>query len=142
MTPSQFHYLLNELRSRISKTDTTFRKSIDPGLKLALTLRFLAAGDSQVSLSYAYRVSKSSVTLIIGDVLDALWDCFHKKFLPTPSPEDWAVIATRFKERWNFPNCIGALDGKHVAIQCPANSGSQFYNYKQFHIVILMAHCL
>jgi len=82
MTQSQFDLLLGEVKSRISKADTNFWKSIELGLKLALTFRFLAAGDSQVSLSYAYRMPKTSVTVAITDVLDALLDCLHEKFLP------------------------------------------------------------
>lgn len=46
-----------------------------------------------------------------------------------------------FKEQWDFPHILGALDGKHVAIECPKLCGSLYYNYKQFHSMVLMALC-
>jgi hypothetical protein len=48
-------------------------------------------------------------------------------------------VAEEFYQRWNYPNCIGALDGKHVVIVKPAKSGSTFFNYKQTFSVVLMA---
>ncbi len=59
--------------------------------------------------------------------------------MPIPSTDDWRKIADGFQERWQFPNCIWALDGKHVVIQVPSNSGSTFYNYKVGFSIVLMA---
>ncbi|XP_055782815.1 uncharacterized protein LOC129858004 [Salvelinus fontinalis] len=59
--------------------------------------------------------------------------------MPVPKEEDWRAIAAEFLGRWNFPNCLGSIDRKHVVIQAPPCSGSQFYNYKGTYSVILLA---
>ena len=52
--------------------------------------------------------------------------------------EEWMVKMNEFSIMWNFP-CCGAMDGKHVVIQCPNKSGSYFYNYKKTFSIILFA---
>lgn len=54
------------------------------------------------------------------------------------SEEEWKILAEKYNDLWQFPHCIGALDGKHVAIQAPINSGSEYYNYKNFFSIVLM----
>ena len=48
------------------------------------------------------------------------------------------AIADQFKENWNMPNVIGAINGKHIRIECPKLSGTQYYSYKG---IALLAIC-
>lgn len=64
----------------------------------------------------------------------------QEEYLRVPtSEEEWKIVANDYGERWNFFNCIGALDGKHVRIDPPLNSGSMFHNYKGYASVVLLA---
>ena len=53
--------------------------------------------------------------------------------------EEWLEIAADFEKKWQFPHCLGAIDGKHVRIVPPKGSGSYYYNYKKSHSVVLLA---
>ena len=64
--------------------------------------------------------------------------CFGSIHLPVPLEVEWHSIADDFFMRWNFPNCIGAIDGKHIMNQCPVNSGSLFYSYKSYFSIVLL----
>lgn len=59
--------------------------------------------------------------------------------IPEPTAETFKINAEKFAHRWNYPNAVGAVDGKHVRIKCPDNSGSAFFNYKQYFSIVLMA---
>lgn len=59
-------------------------------------------------------------------------------FFQFPQTEnDWNIIASEFKKRWNFPHCLGCIDGKHIEIIPPSGSSSYFYNYKQRHSMVI-----
>ena len=38
---------------------------------------------------------------------------------PPENQADWLRISNEFETLWNLPHCVGAIDGKHNAIQCP-----------------------
>ncbi|KAL3209006.1 hypothetical protein MRX96_038386 [Rhipicephalus microplus] len=50
-------------------------------------------------------------------------------------------ISQEFHEMWNIPHCLGAIDGKHVTIECPANFGSMDFNYEGSFSKSLLAVC-
>jgi hypothetical protein len=58
--------------------------------------------------------------------------------MPSTSDE-WKAIAHEFGTKFKIWNCIGAIDGKHIAIRNPAHAGSVYYNYMGFFSVVLLA---
>lgn len=59
-------------------------------------------------------------------------------YLPEPTTNIWEKSAEEFYNIWQFPNCIGSIDGKHVTIKCPGKTGSNFFCYlKKFSIVLI-----
>lgn len=135
-----YQEILHRIEPRIKKSGCNYRHPLSPGLKLAITLRYLAAGDNYHSLMYGFRVAHNTISILIREVCEAIVAEFAAETIPCPrTTEEWREISQKFSDRWNFHHCLGALDGKHIAMKCPRNGGSLYYNYKGFHSVILMA---
>ena len=99
MSPDRFDHLLSLVKPLIEKKDTTFRKAISAEERLAITLRFLATGDSQQSLSFSFRVGKATVSKIISETCQAIYSVLKGPYLTPPGSEtEWLEISKQFQE--------------------------------------------
>jgi len=89
-------------------------------------IRYLAHRDSVFSKKAEFRVGRSTAYQVISEVCRIIWDVLQLRYLVQSTQEIWIHISDEFMQKWQFPNCIGAVDGKHIRIQCPSNSGSQY----------------
>lgn len=87
------------------------------------------------------RIFLSTVSAIIKETCIALNKALAHYLIPPSTAEEWKKISDGFLRDWNFPNCVGSFDGKHVPIQAPPNTGSSFFNYKKYFSIVLMAAC-
>ncbi|XP_028395819.1 protein ANTAGONIST OF LIKE HETEROCHROMATIN PROTEIN 1-like, partial [Dendronephthya gigantea] len=141
MNAAKFEELLAMIAPEIQKSSVT-RECIGPSERLCATLRYLTNGDSQTTTALCYRISPTTIGRIIFTTCEALWKILSASHLKCPNNQnEWKTIAYEFETKWNFPHCIGAIDGKHVVMQAPGNSGSMFFNYKKTHSIVLMAIC-
>lgn len=101
--------------------------------------RYLASGNSFTDMHHYYQLGVSTIRKIVKNVCMAIWEVLKQECLPEPNQEDWVRISNEFEERANVPNCLGAVDGKHIRLVKPPNSASLYFNYKKFFSLVLMA---
>ena len=136
--PAMFREMLDRLLPRITKSDD-IRPALAHGLILAITLRFLATGDSYHSLAFNFRVAHNTISILVPQVCSSIVAEYKDEVLVLPStPDAWREVASGFSRRWNYHHCCGAIDGKHVHIKKPKNSGTAYYNYKGFFSIVLL----
>lgn len=107
---------------------------------VGLCFRYLATGESFRSIAFNFRVGETTVSNIVAEVCEALWEKLSPIYMPPVlETSDWELVAANFEQRWNFPHCLGSIDGKHIVLETPRNSGSLYRNYKGSFSIVLLA---
>ena len=134
-----FDLLLSMIEERIKRQRTVFREPVSAGERLAVTLRYLASGMEFSALAPTYRLAEPTCRAIVYDTCRAIIEELGPQYLPPPTTATWTASEAGYRSLWDFPNCVGALDGKHVVMQAPANTGSAYFSYKHQFTMVLMA---
>ena len=136
MSKERFDHLLCMIRTKITKKDTQMRDAITAEERLVIT------GMSQQDICYNFCVGRTTASNILMEVCSAIFEVLSPFYMKPPYLEDeWRHIADDFRHLWDLPYCIGAIDGKHIAIDAPKKSGSNCHNYKGFFSIVLLAVC-
>lgn len=77
MSEEKFNELLGKVQDRLKKQDTVMRQALSPKLKLQITLRYLATGDSFSTLASVYRVPKNTISNFLKDVCTAIYQALQ-----------------------------------------------------------------
>ncbi|CAH1993157.1 unnamed protein product [Acanthoscelides obtectus] len=139
LNKNQFDELHNLVINDITGRGCNAQQPIESELKLAVCLRYLATGDTFRSIGFSYRIGERTVSKIVTEVCKAIWKNMQPLYMPNPTIDMWRKVAEEFERIWQFYNCLGTIDGKHVTIKKPPKSGSSFFNYKQYCSIVLMA---
>ena len=108
MTPQRFEHLLSLVGPHLQRTTTKMREPISPAERLV----------------FSFRISRAAICTILSETCEKLWEVLSPSYVRAPSTVlEWKKISKEFFDMWDMPHCIGAIDGKHIAIECPVNSG-------------------
>lgn len=67
-------------------------------------------------LSQTFLIGCSTASKVINDTLSALWEVMYPLHLRPPYSGDFKRLAREYHHRWRFPNCVGAIGGKYIAL--------------------------
>ena len=98
MKPQIFDELLNRVGPQIQKNNVFWRKSLEPGLKLAITFRHLAAGDKLPMLQFSFRVARNKISTFIPQLCQAIVEEYKDKVITCPiASNEWRDIAKDYQ---------------------------------------------
>ncbi|XP_021280328.1 protein ANTAGONIST OF LIKE HETEROCHROMATIN PROTEIN 1 isoform X1 [Herrania umbratica] len=104
--------------------------------QVAIALRRLASGESQVSVGASFGVGQSTVSQVTWRFIEALEER-AKHHLKWPDSNRMEEIKLQFEVLFGLPNCCGAIDATHIIMTLPAVQTSddwcdQESNYSMF----------
>jgi len=98
----------------------------------------LASGINFGDLEFDFKVSRKTIPGIVQEICKVIWNVLQPLEMPEPEKEMWLKNSAEFYKLTNFPNCVGSVDGKHIRMQCPPNTGSDYFNFKKHFSTVLM----
>ena len=103
MSPEIFTEIECRSMPQLQKQTTFLQEPLSPGLKLTITLRHLATGESYVSLQFAFKMERSTSNHFVPEVGDAIIRTYGDEVVACLTcSEGWLEIEQGFWERWNL----------------------------------------
>ena len=87
--------LVQRVGPRITKQKTWYREPLDPGLKIAISLRHLASRTKYAAMKFGWRVSHNTQSLIVREVCQAIIDEYLVETMTCPTTPE--TIHTNMK---------------------------------------------
>ncbi|CAM4529128.1 unnamed protein product [Leuciscus chuanchicus] len=113
MSAQWFDDLLHRIRPYLDHK-RTHTSPVSLQERLAVTLRILASGSAQKCVASSYKLGSTTVSVVVSEVCQAIWTALKGDFVSPPKGNEWLDIKHEFWRVWNFPNCLGCVDGKHI----------------------------
>lgn len=133
MSKESFDKLCDDLRPFISRNQTQMKAAVSVETQVAATLYYLSDGGRMRKKANAFGLASCTIYRIVKRVTTAISTELSGIYMPLPKTENevWGSAANFYKQH-GFSQCIGAVDGTHIAIRKPEENGTDYINRKGF----------
>ena len=139
MSKETFKTICDLLRPHIERQTTQLREPVSVEARVAVTVWKLATNVEYRTIAELFGLGRSTVGEIVLDTCDAVSKFLLPRYVHIPQDAVLQEIVEGFRCRWGFPQAIGAIDGTHIAILKPVESGSDYYNRKGYYSILMQA---
>ncbi|XP_037939192.1 protein ANTAGONIST OF LIKE HETEROCHROMATIN PROTEIN 1-like [Teleopsis dalmanni] len=132
--------VLCELLKSFQKKDTNWRKAVPLDKRVAIALCALGSSGEYRVVCELFAVGKSTVCTIVLEFCSIVWEVMSPTYLKRfPLTQETVAECVKGFELLGFPQCLGALDGCHIKIRPNSEDAVDYYNYKGWHSIVLLA---
>jgi DDE superfamily endonuclease len=139
MSSTNFEKLCEMLTPHLEREVTNFKYPISVAKQVAVTLMHLANNSTYDTLSELMGLGVSTIHYCIYDVVNAI--VAHQDLkIEYPSGDGLTRVIKGFRDKHDFPNCVGAIDGSSLKCQRPKGvEGGDYFDRKKSFSTTLQA---
>ena len=131
-------FLCRELRDHLQRQRVA-RDPLSVEQRVAISLWRLGTNVEYRTISHLFGVGVSTVCVVLHEFCSAVVNVMTAKYINIPAGEHLKRIINGFLTKWDFPQCIGAIDGSHIPVIAPKEHPLDYFNRKGYHSVLLQA---
>ncbi|XP_067871924.1 uncharacterized protein [Heterodontus francisci] len=137
MSKETFFHICNKLKPMVSRRNTHLRPALPLEKRVAVAFWRLATNVEYRTISHLFGIGRSTVCKCVREVCHAIVSLLKPLYLRMPSNQEFETMAQTFGRKWDFPQCVGAIDSCHIPIIAPPQYHKDYLNKKGWHSVVL-----
>jgi hypothetical protein len=135
MSRHSFFTLHSLVQPYIQRKQTHLRPTISSEHRLAIFLYHITQGVGYTTCSNLFAVGRSTVSMIVGEVSHAIVDHLSSIYVQFPGIDEATRTMEFFRAKSGIPGIVACIDGCHIPIIQPANSGTAYCNRKGIYSI-------
>ena len=140
ISKDMFEQLIRDLHSH-QRQVTRLRNPVPVKTIVPMLLKRIGKGLDYREIGDKFGIGTSTACMKVNEAMKLLVSSKMHIISKLQRGIDFQRIVNGFQRKWNFPQCLGAIDGTHIPIKAPLIHHSDYYNRKSFHSVILQGVC-